>query len=511
MKFKHILFTVLLSIAVMGCTETFKVEPDAYEAPLFFKSSDSKVVFDTDGGKAVITIATNAGSWEIASDASDWLGVEIVEDKTLVISAPQNISNDVRAHKVVLQATKGEENARLEVAVSQRAEMAEDLSSAGLANCYIAKTNGSYMFRADVKGNGSSLDGKSTYVQSVGTDIEGVARAVLLWESRQDGDRSMTYEIIDGSPVYKDKYVKFNTGRSEGNAVIAVLDIEGYVIWSWHIWVTDTPVTSHDHKDDKGNVVAQIMDRNLGALNNIPMDVRNRGMFYQMGRKDPFVPCRSPYKDIDSGNVPEYNQPNYEVGDGIGRWELTDEFTSKPIQSAPGNIPFAVENPMRFLYSFYSNSYTWFVYGDDAEALTLQSGLWGEEKKTIFDPCPAGYRVPGDGIWGTLSIDGFLKTGGTDEECDEAGTNPTYGWNKEDGCGRVWRTTGDFYPMVGNIYQTSLSTTPYNYCSGQTFYLTSHESPLKANYFFVAAFNGNWARYDTRAQVFSGQVRCIKE
>lgn len=509
MKIKYILGALLL--LAFGCTETNKILPDDYLAPLFFKASDSKVVFDTEGGKSVITIATNAESWALSSEASDWLEVEKLDENSLMISASQNVSDEAKSCKLQLTATRQEENAVLEVAVSQRAQLAVDLSKAGLANCYVANTNGSYMFRADVKGNGSSLDGKSGYIKASGLEITGVAKAVLLWESRQDGDRSMTYEIIDGTPVYNGKYVKFNTGRSEGNAVIAVVDIDGYVLWSWHIWVTDLPIDTHDHKDVKGNVVAQIMDRNLGALNNIPMDVRNRGMFYQMGRKDPFVPCRSPYKDIDSGNVPECNQPNYEIGDGIGEWQLSDEFKSMPMQSAPGNVPYSVENPMRFLYPFYSNTYTWFVYGDNAQELTLQSGLWGEEKKTIFDPCPAGYRVPGDGVWGSLSIEGYIKTAGLDEEYDENGVNPEYAWNREDGCGRVWRTTGDFYPMVGNIYQTSLSTTPYNYCSGQTFYLTSHESPIKSSYWYVSAFNGNWGRYDTRAQVFSGQVRCVKE
>ena len=56
-----------------------------------------------------------------------------------------------------------------------------------------------------------------------------------------------------------------------------------------------------------------------------------------------------------------------------------------------------------------------------------------------------------------------------------------------------------------------MSTTPYNWTSEQIFYLTSQEDPEKDAMIFVAAFNENWAYYETRAQVFTGQVRCVKE
>ena len=74
--------------------------------------------------------------------------------------------------------------------------------------------------------------------------------------------------------------------------------------------------------------------------------------------------------------------------------------------------------------------------------------------------------------------------------------------------------------MVGNIYPSTYSpegTTPYNYASGQTFYLTSQERAYDSEdtnqscAYHVAVFNGYWAAYETRSQVFCGQVRCVKE
>lgn len=59
---------------------------------------------------------------------------------------------------------------------------------------------------------------------------------------------------------------------------------DGEILWSWHIWVTNRPITTSGGND------LQWMDRNLGALSNEIGDVANRGMLYQWGRKEPFLP-----------------------------------------------------------------------------------------------------------------------------------------------------------------------------------------------------------------------------
>lgn len=521
MKFKHIAMILLAAGAAASCTETTNVNPDTYIAPLFLQSSDSKVVFDKDGGKAIVTVATNAAVWNYTVQSGDWFNISLDADSCLVVEAPLN-NGPARSDEIKVTATRSEESKEITLKVSQRTDGALNLCADGTANCYVATTNGTYKFRADIKGNGGK-DGKSKYIETEGLEIKDAAYAELLWEARNDGDRSMSYEIIDGTPVYGGGYVSFSTGRSEGNAVIAVKSSKGKVLWSWHIWVTDNEITTHDHIGPEGNVIAQIMDRNLGALNNTPMDINNRGMIYQMGRKDPFIPSRSPYRDYSGitdrenpssgycSNDPAWNRPNYEIGDGKGEWEMAAKFKASAAFSAPGNIPLATQHPMRYLVGYYSNSSTWYSYGDNEESVRPE--LWGEEK-TIFDPCPPGYKVPGKNIWGTAVGQENIKTGGKQSEYDEDGINEKYLWNAEKDCGRIWKPTGDFYPMVGNIFPSTYSTdkdTPYNYASAQTFYLTSQESPYKDNNIYVAAFNGYWAYYETRAQIYSGQIRCVKE
>ena len=64
---------------------------------------------------------------------------------------------------------------------------------------------------------------------------------------------------------------------------------DGDILWSWHIWVTNRPITTSE-----GNNL-QWMDRNLGALSNEIGDVANRGMLYKWGRKEPFLPSSVAY------------------------------------------------------------------------------------------------------------------------------------------------------------------------------------------------------------------------
>ena len=132
-----------------------------------------------------------------------------------------NAGSQTVSGELVFTAVRGEEAATATVSLVQRAGEARNLSADGLANCYIAHTNGTYRFNAQVKGNGKG-DGGSDYIKNYGVNIEGGTRATLVWESRHDGDRSLTFEVIDGAPVYHNGYITFSTGRSQGNACIAI-------------------------------------------------------------------------------------------------------------------------------------------------------------------------------------------------------------------------------------------------------------------------------------------------
>lgn len=123
------------------------------------------------------------------------------------------------------------------------------------------------------------------------------------------------------------------------------------------------------------------MDRNLGATSATPGDVGALGLLYQWGRKDPFLGSSS----IISNTEPESTiiWPTTVVSD-----------------SSTGTIDYATSHPTTFIAANSSNK-DWFYTGDSSIDYTR----W-QHFKTIYDPCPAGWRVPEgyyDGVWATAS------------------------------------------------------------------------------------------------------------
>ena len=256
---KYIYSLIVLCGLSTACTETTKIGPEEYTAPAKIEVSSTKVIFDADGGSVAVIVATNTDGWEYQA-AGSWFTVTQKDGNTLEITVPANGTPGLLTGSVTVSGKKGDQTVTALVNLTQRAERSTDLSAAGTANCYIVHTNQAYKFRATVKGNGNTEgDGRSTYLQLHGIGITDIAYADLLWETRNDGDRTMSREIIDGSPVYRDGYVAFSTGRSQGNAVIAVRDITGNVLWSWHIWVCNDEITTHYHLNTPDNIIAEVM------------------------------------------------------------------------------------------------------------------------------------------------------------------------------------------------------------------------------------------------------------
>ena len=239
---------------------------------------------------------------------------------------------------------------------------ATNLSSSGSANCYIISASGLYKFKA-VKGNSN---------ESVGS----VASASILWETFGTNTAPEPLDLI-GGVCYKDGYIAFQTADvfKEGNVVIAAKDADGNILWSWHIWFTDQP---------KGQVyynkAGTMMDRNLGATSATPGDVGALGLLYQWGRKDPF---------LSGGSISSNTLAKSTI-----TWP-----TAVSSDSSSGTIAYATANPTTFISCNYDN-YDWYYTG----SFYTNHTRWttSESSKSIYDPCPAGWRVPdgGDnGIW----------------------------------------------------------------------------------------------------------------
>ncbi len=246
------------------------------------------------------------------------------------------------------------------------------------ANCYVVNEGGYYCFNATVMGNGdggleSNFPQKTTKITPAG--------AKLVW--------SETKGLFDDIS-YKDGKIYFSVDNKDGNAVIAATDEEGTILWSWNIWSTEKYETvdyDYAYKFKDGTIEAQgkwtIMDRNLGSFGNSMNDGDAAyGNYYQWGRKDPF----SQYLDFDEANDVHH----------------TTEGGKDDSPEIKNTIQYSIEHPMTFLAGYVHGDVTdnisWInedkvnnLWGHDFEM--TEWGAYGAGKKTIYDPCPVGWKV----------------------------------------------------------------------------------------------------------------------
>ena len=288
--------------------------------------------------------------------------------------------------------------------VTQVSQYYMDLSRYGTSNSYIvSSSNMAYCFDATVKGNGVNrltrydgevfeLPDKDVSLQTVGVKIMS-SDSKLIWdEAKQDyrppvddeerhGEliRLLADQAIEGKVLFEVPGVLGENGLPKegehrllrrGNVRIGGYDAAGNLIWSWHIWVTDRP---RNYNYGNGYVS---MDRNLGAVSTDPSDFNASvpvlsGCAYQWGRKDPFF--------------------IHEI------MKHPDEYLKE------GPVP--VSEAHKYPRSFFKREESAYKAGGYDWTTETNDHLWGwiSERdnvvKTLYDPCPPGYRVNGNALW----------------------------------------------------------------------------------------------------------------
>ncbi|WP_123861771.1 T9SS type A sorting domain-containing protein [Chryseobacterium indologenes] len=240
--------------------------------------------------------------------------------------------------------------------------------------------------------------------------------------------------------------------NQSGNAVITLHNgsVSSPVYWSWHIWVTDSPVAGYSYTTEppvsqavnymnyvnKADAVLQtvFMDRNLGATDVFP-DVVNpltptaaelarirasTGMHYQWGRKDPIPTFQNAdnrgsftiflgtaaangtvsyapltlagYNDLSGNYIIPYN--TYAQVSNV----LTTDKTAEKISKI---LSYSVKNPLVYMipstFAPFNSSTPNYTNGTDwlSPEPNLAPERWGRGgKKSPFDPCPEGWRIP---------------------------------------------------------------------------------------------------------------------
>ena len=279
--------------------------------------------------------------------------------------------------------------------------------------------------------------------------VGNVKTVEVLWESFGTDEMPNVGDVI-ASALYKNGYICFSTPENfrEGNAVIAAKNSKGTILWSWHIWCASEGWNEQVYYNDAGTM----MDRNLGAISAVPGDHGANGLLYQWGRKDPFMGTSTA---------------------STGVWNT----------ASSGSHVLMLTNPM----TFYTST-------------NLERKSWGTIK-TVYDPCPAGWRVPDggeDGVWaralGTSSS--FSSSDLWDEAARGINLSGILGAYET-----IWYPCG-----AGSIhYQSGSHQSGYRYwsCTPEL------ENGDYYAYYFAFGSSLNVSSYYYRA--YGYPVRCLKE
>lgn len=151
-----------------------------------------------------------------------------------------------------------------------------------------------------------------------------------------------------------------------------------------------------------------MMDRNLGALSATCWPTSNdnsaQGMRYQWGRKDPF-PERDNSAMASTTFMTTYDKENNMISSFAGFVEGNN--SSWSYIGTPIELMDIAKYPMRYIGSGAEN---WLKDGGNDlwgnPALTSKDAPTNDTgHKTIYDPCPPGYRVPHAYVWtGFVSV-----------------------------------------------------------------------------------------------------------
>ena len=299
-------------------------------------------------------------------------------------------------------------------------------TSKNTANCYIVKAQGTYKFPA-VYGNGikngsensaaysglKDYKGNNISSSTIPTSLLSGAKPVLLWESLEmstyhnNTSNSAKWQIPPSSLSYNSstgyisfkvqtflrQYDRFDTSSTPmviepGCALIGLVNSSNEVVWSWLIYMTPTDLSSTG--------VAGDADRNLGQYyRSYYWYFPHRYVWFRMQQYldeactqvNPNAPdCIMHVQHWYTENRGANHQfcPLYKWGRA---YPLPPRYTT-------GNF-MAVRTLKNGSYvnNEQMNSGTAlsdFTYPYD----TNTTGRWKDNVKTIFDPCPVGWRVP---------------------------------------------------------------------------------------------------------------------
>jgi hypothetical protein len=244
--------------------------------------------------------------------------------------------------------------------------------------------------------------------------------------------------------------IEYRLGGYNGNAVIAIKNAKGDIIWTYHIWAVTSSEQPIDHTyTDAAGVSRTIQDRNLGAglgdqngdatnynaglsgasayqthdayltwvLNHVVasnQDYAARGLMYQWGRNIPLPTC-VPNGTIATANMTKGTiepivgvsittaaiQTSFTSGSHTGNRKMGNPYynamypTYFSNQACNGEASTTAPYKYETNWNYYDDAAAWGNPGEKFATSADGSGATthATRGKSIYDPCPAGYRV----------------------------------------------------------------------------------------------------------------------
>lgn len=473
--------TLLLSIVLLGlATSCEKSETSLFAVP----SESILVKMPGDSGTTNFD-SSNIASIEVTSIPKGWVVNDInLYEGTITVTAPTSFDDEEKMDgNLTLTGytpTGNTEKVTIYVAILQNADVDYTQSP---ANCYIAsKPETRYLFNPYVGGSSTPLATESIEI------LWQTKRDLIKYLDLRDGKASFYLEMAvnDDDEELNEVYA--------GNALIGARNAEGELIWSWHIWVTNS--------DPTAEVITlngkTLMNLNLGADCNSNGEkngdkiFNSYGMYYQWGNKTPLV---GPFSWNFSGNE---DDAMYDIEDE--RVELQYEASS----ASTGTLAWSIANPVAIIKGNPDNDYDWLYAEHD-------NTLWSESHKSENDPCPAGWRIPDSSIYSTLTISA------TDDAINWQEAQGMYGWHLEDtatGNTHFFSAAGRRNYLDGRLDIVNTNPVRPIPWSGYYWTTTTDGNDAVAMYFNLNSTTRTWNGFDAHYPMHRANalpVRCVKE
>ena len=304
-----------------------------------------------------------------------------------------------------------------------------DTSSRTTANTYIVRNPGHYVipliYGNSIKNNqindraytNNGSQYSADFVNYLGNQIvspyietdTGVnaSTAELVWQTSKDMITNVS--ILQGADCNYLRFTVNNIPSVNGDAVLAIKDENGNIMWSWMIWTVSNGVETATVVNNTG-VEYIMMTAGLGAI----FDLNKTNYVvphFQWGRKDPMCP---PALYNSSSNMVLYDI-NGNVYNGFGIFGTADDSSNEK------SVKNSIRYPNLFFTEYDSTKYNWnnldwFVNFWNAN-MAVSSSIADDQDiaiKTIYDPCPRGFMIP-SGRFAT----GFTSTGNYTSTAEE--------------------------------------------------------------------------------------------